>query len=356
MSEQIQLTSDFLKQCVNDPRGPVALHLVEFLEPVEGKGQPFFPPTFAKQNASSPYNIDRLQDGTKVALVDSVGSQANRMEPLFLREDLRELVPQIDIAYGDEKKDPRSAGRVSILEAGHRLGDAIVRCTAIANDAEEAFLAYEKGDALKIAKLAPTSLVFGAWDSRETGTKLPRVVQSTIRAWDVSELKRSAQYTPAIDYTRQGVISEKDSENDKSPVAQRGYAAVPAVDQHGGIVANGDIRRDVTINLVALRNLNSASQAALLREYVLGLSLVAAGEPQDRFLRSGCLLIPESSRPPTWTVVGRDGSRKSLLWSIESATQFAKSAALAFGVGQSHPDLKFDKKLADADTKKAKKK
>ena len=29
------------------------------------------------------YNIDELADGTKVAQIDSVGSQANRMEPLF---------------------------------------------------------------------------------------------------------------------------------------------------------------------------------------------------------------------------------------------------------------------------------
>ena len=39
----------------------------------------FFPPTYADVG----YNIDSLSDGTKVATVDSVGSQANRIEPIF---------------------------------------------------------------------------------------------------------------------------------------------------------------------------------------------------------------------------------------------------------------------------------
>ena len=53
-----------------------------------------------------------------------------------------------------------------------------------------AFEDFLSGDATAIAKLAPTSLVFGVWDSRDTQARLPRIVQSVIRAWDVSELKR----------------------------------------------------------------------------------------------------------------------------------------------------------------------
>jgi CRISPR-associated protein Csb1 len=50
----------------------------------------------------SPYNIDTLSDGTRVCTIDSVGSQANRMEPIFKAPPYSQLVPQIDIAYGNE--------------------------------------------------------------------------------------------------------------------------------------------------------------------------------------------------------------------------------------------------------------
>src|SRR5690606_40288913 len=98
-----------------DPKGPVALLRRELLMPVEGEDAVSFPPTYAEVG----YNIDTLSDGTKVALVDSVGSQANRIEPIFSDEpELAELVPQIRIDLGNGRS-------VSIFEAGHRLGDAI---------------------------------------------------------------------------------------------------------------------------------------------------------------------------------------------------------------------------------------
>lgn len=171
------------------------------------------PPTYAMGEGKSPYNIDTLSDGTKVCTIDSVGSQANRMEPVFKAAEQGEpenplavLVPQVDIAYGKTEK-------ISILEAGHRLGDAIIRSTLLQKEAQEAFQEFlDRGDATRIAKLAPTSLVFGVWDSRDTQAKLPRIVQSVIRAWDVAELKRSAQYDPALDYAALKVFSEEDKQ------------------------------------------------------------------------------------------------------------------------------------------------
>lgn len=348
MTNKTTLTPKFIDTCANDDAGPVALHLTEHLVPAEGKGEPFFPPTFASK--TSPYNIDRLSDGTQVALVDSVGAQANRMEPLFLESPYKDLVPQVDITYGDEKKG--TAGVMSLLEVGHRLGDAVVRCTELQEEAQRAFLALAKGDATPLAKLAPTSLVFGAWDSRDTGTKVPRIVQAVIRAWDVSKLSRSAQYFPALDYAEQGVISEKVQGNEKSPEAQRGYVAVPSTGDPGGIVARGPIRRDVTVNLVALRRLEG-EETDKLRAYILGLALIAAGIPQDPFLRQGCLLVPDPEKPPAWTSVLRSGERVGVTWSEEKALSYAQKAAKAFGVGDDR-ELHFDKKLAE-DDKKAKK-
>ena len=135
MTEPVHVTADAIHSWADDPKGPVALCSKQKLLPVEGEGSVIFPPTYADNG----YNIDELSDGTRVATVDSVGSQANRMEPIFkaaksgqAENPLAKLVPQIDIAYGNEKT-------VSILEAGHRLGDAVVRSSELKDEAQKAF-------------------------------------------------------------------------------------------------------------------------------------------------------------------------------------------------------------------------
>jgi CRISPR-associated protein Csb1 len=336
------LTADTVASWI-DPKGPVALVLKTELVPVEGSDAVFFPPTYADVG----YNVDDLSDGTKVVTVDSVGSQANRMEPIFGTDpELQALVPQVTIDLG-------ASGRaVSLFEAGHRLGDAIVRSSDLNEIARRAFETYlSSGDATAIAKLAPTSLVFGVWDSRDTQAKLPRIVQSVIRAWDVAPLKRSAQYVPAVDYSKLEVFSEdekKKSEGDnKNPLAKRGFVAVPAVGAPGGVIARGPIVRDVTINLIALRRLSANENADALRRYVLGLCLVAATEPLDGFLRQGCLLVPKPEQKG-WQEVARTGERTDIALTGAEARRLAGDWARVFGVGEKRV-ARFDKDLAKGD-------
>jgi CRISPR-associated protein Csb1 len=328
-----------------DRKGPVALVLKQHLEPVEGDGAVFFPPTYA--DLPDNYNIDTLSDGTRVVTVDSVGSQANRMEPVFDADpELGSLIPRVRIEIDDNRS-------ISILDAGHRLGDAIVRSSGLKDEAQEAFnLFLERGDATKLAKLAPTSLVFGAWDSRDTQAKLPRLLQSVIRAWDVDRITRSAQYGPAVDYSALEVFSEEDKAksegNAKSPLAQRGFVAVPAPNAHGGVVARGPIVRDLTINLIALRRLDAAADPVALQRYVLGLALVAATEPMDGFLRQGCLLVPKLPAETGWQQVARTGERTPVALDAAQARALARRWAAEFGVGPSRT-VRFGKDLAKAD-------
>ena len=348
----------FVERCANDRDGPVALTLRQKYLPVEGADSVIFPPTYAQTgDRKSSYNIDTLSDGTKVATIDSVGAQANRMEPLFKAaaggepENPREkLVPQVTITYGNDQS-------VSILEAGHRLGDALVRSTELAEETNRAFRIFlDTGDASSIARLAPTSLVFGVWDSRDTQAKLPRIVQSVIRAWDIDELERSAQYNPPVDYAELEVFSESEKEkqegNAKSPLAQRGFVHVPATGEHGGIVVHREIRRDTTVNLVALRRLHGENGTAL-RRYVLGLALVAATAPLDGFLRQGCLITPDPDAPGAWVSVGRDGVREAVALGENSAFDLAQRACKDFfgGIPPART-VKFDKELAKQDAKK----
>src|SRR5688572_762841 len=94
-------------------KGPAALVIREYLMPVEGNDGVVFPATFASgDNFPGGYNIDGEPNGKNVCLIDSVGSQANRIEPLFSKGDYKELVPQIVVKAGEKE--------VSLLEAGHR--------------------------------------------------------------------------------------------------------------------------------------------------------------------------------------------------------------------------------------------
>src|SRR5437016_4923818 len=94
--------------------GPAALVIREHLMPVEGSDGVLFPATFAAsedKTLKAGYNVNSFADGTNVCLIDSVGSQANRIEPLFTKLMYRGLVPQIAIKAGSR--------RVNLLEAGH---------------------------------------------------------------------------------------------------------------------------------------------------------------------------------------------------------------------------------------------
>lgn len=349
----ITVTNALLETWANDPQGPVALHLRQRLRPVEeGEHAVIFPPTYADIG----YNIDTLSDGTKVATIDSVGSQANRMEPIFKNEEGKELnalaslVPQISIAYGDGKT-------VSIFEVGHRLGDALIRSTELAAEAKQAFLKLlESNDASELARLAPTSLVFGVWDSRDTQAKLPRIVQSVIRAWDVDVLTRSAQYNPPIDYAALEVFGEEDKAkaegNPKSPLAQRGFVHVPSGAAPGGVVCRGAIERQVTINLLALRRLRASrdDETKKLRAYLLGLALVTATAPLDGYLRQGCLLVVEDQEASQWKAVYADGRRRLLALTHEVAKEYATNTADSFGVAAART-VSFSKSLAVQDAK-----
>jgi CRISPR-associated protein Csb1 len=341
--------------------GPAALVLKDELVPVEGMDGVFFPPTFAaSEDKRFPggYNIDEHASGENVCLVDSVGSQANRIEPMFGKSPYAELVPQVTIRAGERV--------INLLDAGHRAGDAIVRCSALQDELQKAFKALLKGDATPLARMAPTSLVFGVWDSRDTQAKAPRVIASTIRAYNVRRLTRSAQYVPAIEYVGQELLDEPADAATKKGYSERGFIHVPASASHGGVIARGGIRREATLSLAALRLLSAggdADRTRALRRYVLGLAVTAFTSNVSGYLRQGCNLVLDASKPQPRRVeeVYPTGERKPFTLSHDDAVAHARGAAAAFGVGESRV-VEFDKERAkrdvagDGEKKKGKKK
>jgi len=333
--------------------GPAALVCRQWLMPAEGRDAVIFPPTFAapEGGGKAGYNIDEVRDGDdpnkviRIAIIDTVGSQANRMEPLFKKVNgvdtpYSRLVPQIEIKAGNKI--------VNLLDAGHRAADAIVRYSALGPTLREAFDTYQQsGDATQLAKLAPTSLVFGAWDSRDTQVKLPRLVASTIRAYDVAELKRSAQYNPPIDYIGLGLIEGAEDKKVLDAASELGFRHAPAGGTHGGVIVRGEIRREAILSLVGLRAVGPKGPSGdALRRYILGLALVAMIHDREHNLRQGCLLVQDPEKKPLWELVAHDGARTSYSPDGATALAFAEQAARAFGVGQSGT-MDFDVKAAN---------
>ncbi|MFW6106590.1 MAG: type I-U CRISPR-associated RAMP protein Csb1/Cas7u [bacterium] len=352
MSEEL---SKFDPWVIGDD-GPAALVIREYLMPVEGHDAAVFPPTFAAGDGfPGGYNIDPppTRDAPwktpNVCLIDSVGSQANRLEPIFAEERYAELVPQVVVKAGDKE--------VSILNAGHRAGDALVRCSELQEELHEAFRAVQAGNVEPLAKIAPTSLVFGAWDSRDTQAKLPRLVTSVIQAFDVRKLTRGAVYIPPVDYAELDVFTEaekaKAEGSSKSPLAQRGFVHNPASGSHGGVIATGGIRRDATLSLAALQLLNAGTdeRTLALRRYILGLSLVTLTANTSSYLRQGCNLVLDPEKTREFCEVYRNGRREPTTLSHKDSCTFAREAAKAFGPGESRT-VEFDKSKAKADVKK----
>jgi len=353
MTEQVSTRfDDVINNKVN-----AAIVMRQQLKPVEGDKSVIFPPTYAGIG----YNIDTIERSDEfktVCTIDSVGSQANRMEPIFKEAPYRDLIPQITI----EIRKPASQGQqkgelldtVDLLDAGHRIADAAVRFSDGANEIETAFQAVKKGDASQLAKLAPTSLVFGCWDSRGTYEKIPRIVRSTIRAYNVHQLRRSAQYVPATEQYEEAF--EKLGEKERKKFADEGMGHVPSTGKVGGVVLDHDsqIVREAVLSLSALRTLRSINdeETMNLRRYILGLSLIVFTAPQDPLLRMGCELTGDPENPASLELVNTDGKREPFRLSHDEAVLFARKASEVFGVNLEIRKFTFDSKKAKEALKK----
>lgn len=171
------------------------------LQPAGGIGTKVFPPTYQGSQDNAVYATEqRKLDDSSVAecvLLDSVQSQANRMEDaLKMANSKSELtIPLIQVDFTSEFTD---LGKISTLDAPHRIADAIFRES---NRDGKPFRKTNYGkifenssmkDAGGLYRICPTALLFGAWDSTgersaQQGTKFPRVITSEIVGIGVEE-------------------------------------------------------------------------------------------------------------------------------------------------------------------------
>lgn len=388
----------------------VAVIVRQHLLPDDAENPVIFPPTYLRarnkmqgdaeaygedkkeakrdQQQQSIYSLSDLGDNRNTVDIDSPQSDANRSEPLFKSEPLKHLVPQIVIDV--------NGAPVNVLDAGHRAGDAVVRMSSLAAEFHTAFQRADLGDHSVLASLAPTSLLYGAWDSRSTQTKLQRIIKASVRAENVRPLTRSATFIPAIDYVGVGAVKAELNvgESDNNPLSSEGMLHALASQTLGGVrlIDPKLLVRTIKINLVALRQLKAIADSGnppavppkdaneeqkqtyaeqvnkfeadrkkatddtrirteALRKYILGLALVAATCDPDLNLREGCNLRIVDDQ---FSLIRHRKSDDPIKLDATEVRTFADKAARAFFKAmeiefeeKDRLDAKFEKDVAE---------
>jgi len=164
-----------------------ALRRRQILQPVGGKGDKIFPPTYPPSDAmkrlmgdknAPPRHIieSRRTEDEQVwcVLVDSVQSQANRLEECLL-DAIHDGVPIPHVAVDFSSSNLGGVEEITSLDAPHRVYDAILRDSLLDG---EPFMKSEIGlrlakakaeDASALLEVSPTALLFGAWHSTGEG-------------------------------------------------------------------------------------------------------------------------------------------------------------------------------------------
>src|SRR6266581_4341896 len=173
------LTLDRLRQAVAKD---AAIRRVQRLPPVGGPGDKIFPPTYPGERSTDParhvFETRRI-DGHDVrcVLIDSVQSQANRLEEALLGaiRARRIAMPYVIVDFAGQKApngvDIGDLGEVSSLDAPHRIFDAIIRDSELdgvkftETDHYNKLLLAKPTNALQVFELSTSSLIFGVWNS-----------------------------------------------------------------------------------------------------------------------------------------------------------------------------------------------
>jgi CRISPR-associated protein Csb1 len=228
MPSTSQLTLSALTEAVAG--GAVAIRSVTRLAPAGGPTDKVFPPTYVKDKQSvTKYAIEtRKVEGRDVetVLLDSVASQANRIEETLLEEwrrgQLSVPVIAVDFTAVDELVD---LGQITSLQAPHRVADALLRDSVDENGTPfrqtvvgKACTDARPNHATAMYQYCPTALLFGVWDSTGPrgglGAKFQRVLVSEIVGYDVvAGVKTASRIDPVAIERKAGPIYEAKSDS-----------------------------------------------------------------------------------------------------------------------------------------------
>lgn len=328
----------------------VAIRVRQRLQPAGGPGDKVFPPTYATGDKNLRYAFEeRRIDGKGVpcVLLDSVASQANRMEEALLAAwQAGEInFPVLSVRFDDPEL--ADVGSITALQAPHRIADAILRDATDDSgrklfrdtDPGRAFTDASVRNATAVFELCPTALVFGVWDSTGPkgglGAKFQRALTSEIvgidarwgskvgsridpleiganvkvyhRAsdeddWTINpdEAKKDRLGNP-VEFSRKGLDPKKRGK----PSSINHSNFTPSIDEQAGGVTFDHAVQTVVLSLPALRKLRfatsldgkplgpAAEPAARTALAALGIAAIVHLRDRGFDLRSRCLLVAE---------------------------------------------------------------
>lgn len=374
------LTLEELKQAVSG--SAAAFRCRRRLQPAGGEGDKVFPPTFAGAvYAVEQRRVPGRQEPIPCVLLDSVQSQANRME-LALQEalDAGEIeLPVLVVDFtehgptGDVEADEQAGrlidaiGKITSLQVPHRLADAILRDSQLNG---VAFRKSEKGRALNtvsmanatpVFELCPTALLFGMWDSTGPkgglGPKFERAMVSEIVGIgaEIGDLLRGVRKDPLEASNKVPILKNSaldwkvaDDPKAKGVVAPSAvnHSSVPfpkvrdrkTEDNHYAGVTIEYAEQVTTLSLICLRKLrfpingkldNEVDAAARTVLTALGLCAATLAFESGTGLRSRCLLWPEGSME--WELLDQPGQapKRYSLTNQQAVVILKQAAALA---------------------------
>jgi CRISPR-associated protein Csb1 len=353
----------------------VALRASLELQPAGGPVTKVMPPTYGvADNAEHKYATEKRvgEDGTvsEAVLLDSVASQANRMEEALLEGwELGELdfpVVFVDFTASDDLAD---LGRLSSLEAPHRLADAIFRDSLLdgtlfrLSPVGRAVTDATPRNAAAMTAYCPHALLFGMWDSTGPkgglGSKFQRAIVSEVVGFDVQRGRSVGSRIDPFDI-RKGVSGIRPAANAEEvwtfdeQAAAKGAELRPSEINHGNVTPSIDSRaggvtisraqQSVVLSLPALRRLRfplaldgtpvesgrrrAAEAAARAAVAAIGVAAIAYQHELDFDLRSRCLLVPQHR--PRVELLGRNGEEpEPVTLSREGAGALLAEAAAA---------------------------
>lgn len=332
--------NDLLEKLTGACRGDAsAIRLVTHLQPTGGSADKVFPPTYA---GGSYHKEKRLIDGHEVTAVvlDSVQSQANRLEEVLLRAfDAGECdIPVLSVEI-------EGHGRITALDAPHRVSDAIFQDSLYrAEDSDEPvpfrssaiggrIVQARVNNATAFFEYCPTALIFGTWDSHggegTRSAKVQRALTSEIVGLNAVPGDRSSSridplgiqkeaatiYEHPIDrWTMDPSEAVKDDKGDpklfgkregkKGKPASIGHGNVlPVIEKDAGGVTISEAIQTTVLSFVQLRRLRFPNQnnpsppardaagRAVLAALALYAIVLQLEEGYD--LRSRCFLLPK---------------------------------------------------------------
>jgi CRISPR-associated protein Csb1 len=328
------------------------------LQPVGGRGDKIFPPTYPGDNGAHHVFERRRVDGSDVwtVLLDSVQSSSNRAEEALLAEVRAGQLELPLLSVDFTSTNVPEIGTITSLDAPHRIFDAILRDSTLGG---QPLMHSDLGKRLQLAKMSnaaailessPTALLFGAWNSTGEGgglgAKFPRAFVSEIVGIHVpvdvhdgnveNAGRRTGSRIDPLGVLKGVPVFKSPTDWDTTEINKSYKKSKPSEINHGNIrpsVSDLGVTVDyaehtVVISFAGLRRLffGNAERDAAARALLASLGLVAhlAQAKHGYALRSRCDLVPEEAVP--FELVRYDGSTQAIDIDLDAALALYRSA------------------------------